>query len=200
MSSDAYNTANYHVKYPLQQQQHHYTQQNSYINPNNQQQQQFHQPNVVQQQQQHHQTYQNIQQQQQPLMVQHNVVASNQQNTSTNVYLSLLGIADSLQKSHQYLLSIHCLESILTLKNQDISIVTNFHIQLKTRLRLCRIYLRHTVNTNQYVNAHLEKSMILVKNVSNVCNKSTGKRFSNLSSFLSHKCVNNLVVPIYIFK
>ena len=79
--------------------------------------------------------------------------------TSSNVYLTLLGLADSFQQSGQIRLTIHCLESILTLKPNDISIVTNFHIQLKTRINLCRLYLKHTVNTNQYVNAHLEKSV-----------------------------------------
>ncbi len=159
MSSDAYNPANYqtHVKYPqhIQQQQHY--QQNSYINQNQTQQQHF-------QQQQYH-----LQQQQQPVINQQqsqNVNPNQQQQSSTNLYLSLLGVADSMQKSSQPLIAIHCLESILTLKNQEVSIVMNFHIQLKTRLRLCRMYLKYTLNTNHYVNAHIEKSIILVKNVS----------------------------------
>jgi hypothetical protein len=85
--------------------------------------------------------------------------------SSNNVYLSLLGLADSFLKSSQYRLAIHCLETILTLKITDVSINTSFHIFLKTRLNLCRLYLKHTINTNQYVNAHLEKAIILVQNL-----------------------------------
>ncbi len=79
--------------------------------------------------------------------------------SSTSIFLSLLGLAESFQQNNQFRLSIHCLESILTLKHQDMPIITNFHIQLKTRLNLCRLYLKHTTNTNQYINAHLEKSV-----------------------------------------
>ena len=86
--------------------------------------------------------------------------------TSMSVYMSLLCLAESFQQSGQYRQCIHCLESILILKPHDLSVVMNFHIQLRTRLNLCRLYLKHTVNTNQYVNAHLEKSIILVQNVS----------------------------------
>ena len=87
--------------------------------------------------------------------------ASNNQDlaSSSNIHLALLGLAETFLKTGQYRLSIHCLESILTLKLQDVSIITNFHILLKTRLNLCRLYLKHTVNTNQYVNAHLEKAV-----------------------------------------
>lgn len=153
MSSDAYNTSNYqpHAKYQqhMQHQQNHYQQPTPYINPNiktheNQAPQQYH---VQHGQQFNQQTTSMIQ----PVF--------NQQQTSTNVYLALLGVADTLLKSKQYLMGIHCLESILTLKNHDISIVNNLHVQLKTRLYLCRLYLRHTIDTNQYVNAHLEKSV-----------------------------------------
>jgi hypothetical protein len=80
--------------------------------------------------------------------------------SSNSIYLALLGLAETFQQSGQIRLTIHCLESILTLKHQDMPIVTNFHMQLKTRLNLCRLYLKHTTNTNQYVNAHLEKSVI----------------------------------------
>lgn len=96
---------------------------------------------------------------QQPILVVPADNAGSKNITSSNVYLTLLGLADSFQQSGQVRLTIHCLESILTLKPNDISIVTNFHIQLKTRINLCRLYLKHTVNTNQYVNAHLEKSV-----------------------------------------
>lgn len=79
--------------------------------------------------------------------------------SSTNVYLSLLGLAESFQQSNQPRLCIHCLESILTLKPHDIPMQVNLQIQIKTRLNLCRLYLIHTLNTNQYLNAHLEKSV-----------------------------------------
>ena len=85
--------------------------------------------------------------------------------TSYNVYLSLLGLADSFLKGSQYRGAIHCLETVLTLKITDVPINASFHIFLKTRLNLCRLYLKHTVNTNQYVNAHLEKAIILVQNL-----------------------------------
>lgn len=107
----------------------------------------------------------NMQMKQQQAQPQQQTLISSMENgtsktiTSSNVYLTLLGLADSFQQSNQFRLAIHCLESILTLKHNDISIVTNFHIQLKTRINLCRLYLKHTVNTNQYVNAHLEKSV-----------------------------------------
>ncbi len=160
MSSDAYNPPNYqgHVKYSqhIQQQQHY--QQSSYINQN-----QAHQQHL---QQQHSQPCH--QQPQQPAVHQYqqqNVNLNQQQQSSTNLYLSLLGIADSMLKSNQHLIAIHCLETILTLKNQEFT-VSNLHVQLKTRLRLCRMYLKYTLNTNQYVNAHVEKSKILVTNVS----------------------------------
>lgn len=87
-------------------------------------------------------------------------ISMSENATSSNVYLTLLGLAESFQQANQHRLTIHCLESILTLKHNDITLVTNFHIQLKTRINLCRLYLKHTVNTNQYVNAHLEKSVI----------------------------------------
>jgi tetratricopeptide (TPR) repeat protein len=86
--------------------------------------------------------------------------------SSNNVYLSLLGLADSFLKASQYRFAIHCLESILTLKFTDVSVNASFHIFLKTRLNLCRLYLKHTLNTNQYVNAHIEKAIILVQNLS----------------------------------
>lgn len=79
--------------------------------------------------------------------------------SSVSIYLALLGLAESFQQNNQFRLCIHCLESILTLKHQDMPIITNFHMQLKTRLNLCRLYLKHTSNTNQYINAHLEKSV-----------------------------------------
>ena len=86
--------------------------------------------------------------------------AGSSSSTSTSIYLALLGLADSFQRSGQYRSCIHCLESILTLKHrQDVPIIVNFHIQLKTRLNLCRLYLKHTINTNQYLNAHLEKAV-----------------------------------------
>ncbi len=85
--------------------------------------------------------------------------------TGTAVYLSLLALADQFQKSKNYRLFIHCMESVLTLKPQDAPVVRSFYVQLKTRLSLCRVYLRHTVKTNQYVNIHLEKAILLVKNV-----------------------------------
>jgi hypothetical protein len=85
--------------------------------------------------------------------------------TGTAVYLALVGLADQFQRSKHYRQCIHCMESILTLKPQEAPVVRNFHVQLKTRLNLCRLYLRHTVNTNQYVNIHLEKAVLLIKNV-----------------------------------
>jgi hypothetical protein len=87
--------------------------------------------------------------------------------SGTTVYLALLALADQFQQSKNYRLCIHCMESILTLKPQEAPIVRNFHVQLKTRLSLCRLYLRHTVNTNPYVNIHLEKAILLIKNVNN---------------------------------
>ena len=101
----------------------------------------------------HHQQQQP--QQQQPVHYQQ------PSSSNPNAYLTLLALADSFQKAHQYRLAIHCLESILTLKNQDLAANTNYlHVQLKTRLNLCRLYLKHTLSTNQQVNAFLEKSVI----------------------------------------
>jgi hypothetical protein len=115
------------------------------------------------------QLQQQYQYQQQNIKQPTNMVVAEQTNTkpiqSSNVYLTLLGLADTFLKANQFKLAIHSLESILTLKYNDISVVTNFHIQLKTRISLCRLYLNHTLNTNQYVNAHLEKALILVQNV-----------------------------------
>jgi hypothetical protein len=121
-----------------------------------QQQQQY----ILQQQQQQQQQqskYQSVPQQV--------LIATNQTNTDANMnaYLTLLGLADSFQQSSNYRLTIHCLESILLIKPQNMTTQANVHMQLKTRLSLCRLYLKHTVNTNQYVNSHLEKSMILVQ-------------------------------------
>ena len=79
--------------------------------------------------------------------------------TTNNLHLVLLGMADLFQRLNQFRLAIHSLESILTMRFQDMPIAANLQIQLKTRLNLCRLYLKHTTNTNQYVNAHLEKSV-----------------------------------------
>jgi len=79
--------------------------------------------------------------------------------TTNNLHLVLLGMADLFQRMNQFRLAIHSLESVLTMRFQDIPIATNLQIQLKTRLNLCRLYLKHTTGTNQYVNAHLEKSV-----------------------------------------
>jgi hypothetical protein len=79
--------------------------------------------------------------------------------TTTNLHLVLLGMADLFQRLNQFRLAIHSLESVLTMRFQDMPITTNLQIQLKTRINLCRLYLKHTINTNQYVNAHLEKSV-----------------------------------------
>jgi hypothetical protein len=146
--------------------------------------------NYISYQQQHHHKNSTIQQQQQLLLQQQQNQRVQQQNvnnyvnsqqtsnqqvminqhqypnpdltSSTSVYLALLGLAESFQQNNQFRLCIHCLESILTLKHQDMPIITNFHMQLKTRLNLCRLYLKHTSNTNQYINAHLEKSVSII--------------------------------------
>lgn len=183
MSSDAYNSPNYQAQLKYQQQvqqqhihQQHYQQNPQYINPNlnqnhdiNHNQQQPQQQNHYHQQQppqqQHHYQYpqQQIQQQQVQQQTSRNPATTPQhKNKLPNVYLSLVALADNFQKAQQYRLAIHCLESVLlTLKGQDLPVVTNFHIQLKTRLNLCRLYLKHTDNTNQYVNAHIEKSVFI---------------------------------------
>ena len=183
MSSDAYNSPNYQAQLKYQQQvqqqlihqnhQQHYQPNAQYINQNltsnpdiNHIQQHQHQSHFHQQQ---HQHIQHQHQQQQPQQLQHQQLQQTNLNSTPqhqpktqppNVYLSLLALADNFQKAQQYRLTIHCLESILlTLKGQDMPVVTNFHIQLKTRLNLCRLYLKHTVNSNQYINAHIEKSV-----------------------------------------
>lgn len=101
----------------------------------------------------------------QPIGVNQQQLPNPELTSSTSIYLALLGLAESFQQNNQIKLCIHCLESILTLKNQDMPILTNFHMQLKTRLNLCRLYLKHTTNTNQYVNAHLEKSVSNIFNL-----------------------------------
>lgn len=91
-----------------------------------------------------------------------------QQGPSTgesNLYMALVGMSDSFLCSGQPRLAIHCLESVLTIKSQDVSVATSLHIQLRTRLNLCRLYLDFTLNTNQFVNAHMEKSMIIIQNL-----------------------------------
>jgi len=89
-------------------------------------------------------------------------MANSEMATTHNLHLVLLGMADLFQRLNQYRLVIHSLESILTMRFQDMPIATNLQIQLKTRLNLCRLYLKHTNNTNQYVNAHLEKSVRII--------------------------------------
>lgn len=83
----------------------------------------------------------------------------------SNLYMVLVGMSDSFLSAAQPRLAIHCLESVLTIKSQDLSIATSLHIQLRTRLNLCRLYLDYTVNTNQLVNAHVEKSMLIIQNL-----------------------------------
>lgn len=89
--------------------------------------------------------------------------------STSSLYLALLGLAENFQQKQQYRLVIHCLESILTIKNYEVPIATSFHIQLKTRINLCRLYLKHTINTNQYVNAHVEKSVRIKLFLKNFC-------------------------------
>lgn len=124
----------------------------------------------TQQQQYPQQSYQQSQQpvnlyQQQP---QSYAKQQQQQSPSTgesNLYMALVGMSDSFLSTGQPRLAIHCLESILTIKSQDVSVATSLHIQLRTRLNLCRLYLDFTLNTNQFVNAHMEKSMIIIQNL-----------------------------------
>lgn len=85
---------------------------------------------------------------------------SDNQSNSLNIYLTLLGLADSFQKSNQIRLCIHCLESILLIKPIDISTQLHFQLQIKTRLNLSRFYLRYTSKSNQIINLHLEKAVI----------------------------------------
>jgi hypothetical protein len=128
--------------------------------------QQHHHPQP--QSQHHHVQYAHpvLQTPQQPSPIQHHQhpppATQSDPTLNSNLYLTLLGLADSFLKANQFRLVIHCLESILTVKSQDIVIATSLHIQLKTRLNLCRLYLKYTTNTNQYVNVHLEKSVIKI--------------------------------------
>ena len=126
----------------------------------------FQQPNQYQQYQQYQQTSSSSNTNNVKPASPASLVHSDQSGTS--IYLSLLALADQFQRAKQYRLCIHCMESILTLKPQEAQIVVNFHVQLKTRLNLCRLYLRHTLNTNQYVNIHLEKAVLLIKNVKKI--------------------------------
>ena len=118
-----------------------------------------------QQQQQHHQqhsqyqTYSQMPQQSQmqaPRFYKNTEQVSN--SDSSNVYLALLGLAESFQQAGKYNLSIHCLESMFAMMKQDKQL-PSFHFQLKVRFNLCRLYLRYTVGTNEAVNVHLEKSV-----------------------------------------
>lgn len=68
---------------------------------------------------------------------------------TSNLYMALVGMSDAFLAKKQPRLAIHCLESIIAVKSQDISIATSLHVQLRTRLNLCRLYLDYTVNTNQ---------------------------------------------------
>lgn len=130
-----------------------------------QQQQQQQHPQIMQQTQLNQ--FQQINMQQNKQLVQPDAAKA----STSNLHLTLLGLADQFQKSNQFRMAIHCLESILTLKHSDISLNMNFHIQLRTRISLCRLYLKHTLNTNQYVNAHLEKAVKLLFffNIINIC-------------------------------
>jgi len=145
-----------------------------------QQQQQYVQQQYLQQQQQPQQQQPvylfipNQQQQQQQQAYQHGQKTMSQASPSpspsssgetSNLYMALVGMSDAFLASKQPRLAIHCLESIIAVKSQDISIATSLHVQLRTRLNLCRLYLDYTVNTNQYVNAHMEKSMLIIQNL-----------------------------------
>jgi hypothetical protein len=90
------------------------------------------------------------------------LVSSAVDPSGSNIYLSLIGLADFFQKSKQYRACIQCLEAILGLRPQEAPIARSFHVQLRTRLNLCRLYFRHTTNANQFVNLHLEKSVLFL--------------------------------------
>lgn len=83
----------------------------------------------------------------------------------SSLYLSLVGMSESFLSMSQPRLAIHCLESILTIKSQDMTVATSLHIQLRTRLNLCRLYLDYTSQCNQYINTHVDKSMIIIQNL-----------------------------------
>lgn len=85
--------------------------------------------------------------------------SSNSDNS--NVYLALLGLAESFQQAGKYNLCIHCLESMFIMMKQEKQ-SPGFHFQLKVRLNLCRLYLRHSIGNNETVNSHLEKSVFIL--------------------------------------
>ncbi|RNA07819.1 MAU2 chromatid cohesion factor -like protein [Brachionus plicatilis] len=96
--------------------------------------------------------------------VKSNQLIENQSNT-LNIYLALLGLADSFQKSNQHRLCIHCLESMLLIKPIDIPVQLHFQLQIKARLNLSRLYLKYTSKSNQIINMHLEKATIMIQNL-----------------------------------
>lgn len=125
-----------------------------------------------QQQQPQSQQYLATNQQQQQQTSTNFAVATNKMTTTaaaatgeSNLYMVLVGMSDSFLGAGHPRLAIHCLESVLTIKSQDLSIATSLHIQLRTRLNLCRLYLDYTVNTNQLVNSHVEKAMLIIQNL-----------------------------------
>ena len=103
--------------------------------------------------------------QQQPQLINQNLYLQQQhqqidkqiikpQSSNTNLYFTLLGLAEKFRQLSNYRLVIHCLESILTIKP-----AIEANLELGIRLSLCKYYLKYTTNSSNLIIIHLEKAV-----------------------------------------